>query len=85
MVEVAVGVELEGERSKQRSYCDPEMTRPHHWIIESANGLTSSGKCKLCDEVRSFKNSDIADWRFGRSEKLINLPFDFQFERDDDV
>ena len=29
----------------------------HHWLIESPNGPTSIGVCKLCDERAEFKNS----------------------------
>jgi hypothetical protein len=29
----------------------------HHWVIESPHGATSMGRCKICDEVREFRNS----------------------------
>ncbi len=29
----------------------------HYWIIESANGPTSRGICKLCGTVKEFLNS----------------------------
>ncbi len=29
----------------------------HHWRIESPNGATSSGRCKICGEVKEFSNS----------------------------
>ena len=29
----------------------------HHWVIESPQGATSLGRCKLCEEVREFRNS----------------------------
>ena len=28
----------------------------HHWMIESPQGETSMGKCKLCGDKRSFQN-----------------------------
>jgi hypothetical protein len=33
-------------------------TRPHahHWVIEEANGPQSAGVCKVCRQVKSFKN-----------------------------
>ena len=35
----------------------------HYWMIESPNGPTSSGECKICGEVRTFKNSiQITSW-----------------------
>lgn len=32
----------------------------HHWVIDAANGHTSRGVCKLCQEVREFENSTEA-------------------------
>ena len=29
----------------------------HHWIIESPQGATSAGRCKICNETREFRNS----------------------------
>ncbi len=29
----------------------------HHWVIESPHGATSNGRCKVCGEVREFRNS----------------------------
>ena len=29
----------------------------HHWLIESPNGPTSQGVCKLCGMQSEFKNS----------------------------
>jgi len=29
----------------------------HHWVIESPNGPTSVGVCKLCGVGREFRNS----------------------------
>ncbi len=34
-----------------------EPTCRHHWVIESPHGATSFGHCKVCDEVREFRNS----------------------------
>ena len=31
----------------------------HHWVIESPHGATSFGRCKLCREVREFRNSAV--------------------------
>lgn len=28
----------------------------HHWLIEEANGPSSTGICKRCGEIRAFKN-----------------------------
>lgn len=45
---------------------DPEDVRSeckHHWMIDSPNGPTSSGVCKLCGERGEFKNSiPITGW-----------------------
>lgn len=32
-------------------------TCQHHWLIETAEGPTSLGKCQFCHESREFKNS----------------------------
>ena len=29
----------------------------HHWLIETAEGPVSKGKCQLCGEEREFSNS----------------------------
>ena len=34
-----------------------EPTCQHHWVIESPHGATSFGRCKVCAEVREFRNS----------------------------
>ena len=35
----------------------------HHWSIESPNGPTSYGTCRLCGENREFKISiQITSW-----------------------
>ncbi len=34
-----------------------EPTCRHHWVIESPHGATSFGRCKVCAEVREFRNS----------------------------
>ena len=37
-----------------------EQTIPqcrHHWLIESPHGATSQGRCKLCGQIKEFRNS----------------------------
>jgi len=35
----------------------------HHWVIEPPNGPFSRGECRVCREVRQFKNSiDAVIW-----------------------
>ncbi len=34
----------------------------HHWIIESANGPTSRGVCKLCGAEKEFDNLSPDRW-----------------------
>ena len=29
----------------------------HHWVIESPQGATSMGRCKICNELKEFRNS----------------------------
>ena len=30
---------------------------PHHWVIDTPNGPTSVGTCKMCGEKQEFMNS----------------------------
>ena len=34
-------------------------TCKHHWVIESPHGATSVGRCKVCKEIREFRNSAV--------------------------
>ena len=46
---------------------------PHHWLLESPNGPTSMGTCRVCGEVREFKNSiKITAWE--SRARLKSLP-----------
>ena len=41
----------------------------HHWIIESPNGATSPGRCKICGEEKPFRNSNHdLDWKGYRTQ-----------------
>ena len=42
----------------------------HHWVIESPQGATSAGRCKVCGEIREFRNS-AADTLWRSSETRI--------------
>jgi hypothetical protein len=35
----------------------PEDGCHHYWVIEVANGPTSSGRCKYCGETKEFYNA----------------------------
>ena len=43
----------------------------HYWVIDSPDGRTSSGKCKLCGLVREFSNywDDLSNERNPAPEK----------------
>lgn len=42
---------------------EEEADHGHHWLIESPNGPTSAGTCKVCGLIREFKNSiQITSW-----------------------
>ncbi len=48
------------------------MKCAHHWVIDAASGLVSQGTCKVCGEVREFRNSADTSgkiWRKQGSEK----------------
>ena len=41
----------------------PPVTCRHHWIIEEPVGPVSMGVCRVCSEVREFKNYiESAPW-----------------------
>ena len=43
----------------------------HEWVIETANGPTSLGECRLCHETKEFENSIAEDYgrQPGRKKK----------------
>ena len=42
---------------------EEEADHGHHWLIESPNGPTSVGTCKVCGLIREFKNTiQITSW-----------------------
>ncbi len=46
------------EREQAEEVQEEEVPRcRHHWVIESPQGATSMGTCKVCGEVREFRNS----------------------------
>lgn len=38
----------------------------HHWVIATANGSVSQGKCQICHEVKEFRNS--IEWQYGQTK-----------------
>lgn len=64
------------ERATRQAQCR------HHWVIESPQGPTSMGMCKLCGAQREFSNSatdflwedqplsEISQGRWGQSRDL---------------
>ena len=48
---------------------EEEADHGHHWLIESPNGPTSVGTCKVCGLIREFKNSiQITSCLFNKSK-----------------
>ncbi len=55
-------------KSRQGAVLEPETTESstcrHHWVIDSPAGPVSNGICRLCGEVREFRNSlEDSYWR----------------------
>ena len=50
-MQVPVVEEIEESIEQEAPQCK------HHWVIESPHGATSVGRCKVCKEVREFRNS----------------------------
>jgi len=42
----------------------------HHWVIETAKGPTSLGRCKKCHEVKEFRNHYESSW-YGDKDKEV--------------
>ncbi len=38
----------------------------HYWVLESPNGPTAKGECKLCHEIREFPNVNDSNKDAGR-------------------
>ena len=52
---------------------------PHHWVIDTPNGPTSTGTCKLCGAMQDFVNSlGSVGWEkvtsYGRSLNHMSPP-----------
>lgn len=47
---------MEGADAEQAAVATEVHCR-HHWIIESPQGATSKGVCKLCGAIREFRNA----------------------------
>ena len=46
----------------------------HRWVIDSPNGPTSMGTCKLCGADREFQNASAWDWSTWRTtEKKVRV------------
>lgn len=58
----------------------------HHWIIESANGPTSRGVCKLCGVEKEFDNLSPDRWVEDDISAYFELPGlpDIELDSDDD-
>ncbi len=55
--------------SNQRKL-DEFLPCPHYWVIDAANGHTSRGVCRHCNEVREFENSiDRSIWIPAKPDK----------------
>ena len=52
---------------------------PHHWVIDTPNGPTSVGTCKMCGEKQEFVNSLMSvGWEkvtsYGRTINSTQVP-----------
>ena len=46
----------------------------HYWIVDSPNGPTSRGVCKLCGAEKEFNNYGPDSWRGDDISMLFELP-----------
>ena len=58
---------------KSEEYQDENECR-HYWLIDSPNGPTSRGICKLCGEEKDFNNSMPEFTLYKREEKEPGQP-----------
>lgn len=47
------------ERVDQRIEEEQAPQCRHHWVIDSPQGATSLGRCKICGEIKEFRNSAV--------------------------
>lgn len=52
----------------------PKEGHYHHWVIESANGPTSKGMCKLCNAEKEFHNVVPVPEVVKKNSRLFDLP-----------
>ena len=60
MVQERIGVAVTSQviEEQYRDAVEEEVPQcKHHWVIESPQGATSAGRCKVCGEIREFRNS----------------------------
>ena len=71
-LEEQITVEWSTELHEQPVKAASTATCVHYWLIKRAEKPTSEGRCKKCNEVRTFKNSIESKWTAGRSRKKLN-------------
>lgn len=65
------------ERVKEKETIreEPENEQcAHYWVIEIANGPTSSGECKYCGETREFFNAFPEFTPTRNKRDILDLP-----------
>lgn len=85
VTEVEPPPEVEGQKEARVEAVERPQCR-HHWLIETPQGATSKGFCKLCGAVGEFRNatvgaywesdstSDVRDW--GRRPQSASIASD---------
>ena len=48
----------------------------HEWVIETAEGPTSWGECRLCHETKEFENGTPAAPSWGHSKNVPQIQKD---------
>jgi len=62
------GIDLKEKESAVTTACR------HYWTIESADGPTSRGICKVCGEEKEFLNSWLDASYKGKDPRVLDLP-----------
>ena len=47
----------------------------HHWVIEAPDGPSSHGRCRLCGQMKEFKNViESAPWAEDSDQESVDGP-----------
>ena len=54
------------------------MTCTHHWLLDTPSGPWTSGRCKLCGEIREFPSWETDPTAIALSAKPVKRRWDMK-------